>query len=43
MNSFTSPLTLTLGNLYPKQLNLYGDRGNILTLQQRCHWRGLEA
>lgn len=34
-------ITLTLGHLYPDQLNLYGDRGNILTLQQRCHWRGI--
>lgn len=34
-------LTLTLGHLYPDQLNLYGDRGNILTLQQRCQWRGI--
>src|SRR5258708_23210387 len=34
-------LTLTLGHLYPDQLNIYGDRGNILTLRQRCRWRGL--
>jgi CobQ-like glutamine amidotransferase family enzyme len=34
-------ITLTLGHLYPDQLNLYGDRGNILTLQQRCRWRGI--
>jgi hypothetical protein len=37
-----SRLTLTLGHLYPDELNLYGDRGNILTLQQRCHWRNIE-
>lgn len=36
------PLTLTLGHLYPDQLNLYGDRGNILTLRQRCLQRGIE-
>ena len=35
-------LTLTLGHLYPDQLNLYGDRGNILTLQRRCALRGIE-
>ena len=35
-------ITLTLGHLYPDQLNLYGDRGNILTLQQRCRWRGID-
>jgi CobQ-like glutamine amidotransferase family enzyme len=33
------PLTLTLGHLYPEQLNIYGDRGNIITLAQRCEWR----
>ncbi len=36
------PLTLTLGHLYPDQLNLYGDRGNILTLRRRCQVRGIE-
>lgn len=34
-------INLTLGHLYPDQLNLYGDRGNVLTLQQRCLWRGI--
>jgi len=37
-----SRLTLTLGHLYPDQLNLYGDRGNILTLRRRCELRGIE-
>ncbi len=27
---------LRLGHLYPDQLNVYGDRGNIITLRQRC-------
>jgi CobQ-like glutamine amidotransferase family enzyme len=35
-------LTLTLGHLYPDQLNLYGDRGNILTLKRRCELRSIE-
>ncbi|WP_112434054.1 type 1 glutamine amidotransferase [Thermogemmatispora tikiterensis] len=35
-------MTLTLGHLYPDQLNLYGDRGNILTLKRRCELRGIE-
>ncbi len=39
---FRQPLTLTLGHLYPDQLNLYGDRGNILTLRRRCQLRGIE-
>lgn len=34
-------LSLTLGHLYPDQLNLYGDRGNILVLRQRCQQRGI--
>jgi lipid II isoglutaminyl synthase (glutamine-hydrolysing) len=32
---------LTLGHLYPEQLNIYGDRGNIITLRQRSIWRGI--
>lgn len=40
--NFTRPLTLTLGHLYPDQLNLYGDRGNIMTLQRRCQLRGIQ-
>lgn len=34
--------SLTLGHLYPDQLNLYGDRGNILTLHWRSRMRGIE-
>jgi lipid II isoglutaminyl synthase (glutamine-hydrolysing) len=33
--------SLTLGHLYPDQLNLYGDRGNIVTLRRRCELRGI--
>jgi len=36
-------LTFSICHLYPDLLNLYGDRGNILTLQKRCEWRGIEA
>jgi CobQ-like glutamine amidotransferase family enzyme len=36
-----SERTLVLGHLYPEQLNIYGDRGNIITLRQRCAWRGI--
>lgn len=32
---------LRLGHLYPDQLNMYGDRGNIITLKQRSAWRGI--
>lgn len=34
---------LRIGHLYPDLLNLYGDRGNIACLMQRCIWRGIEA
>jgi lipid II isoglutaminyl synthase (glutamine-hydrolysing) len=28
--------------LYPDQMNIYADRGNILLLQRRCEWRGID-
>lgn len=34
---------LTIAHLYPDLLDLYGDRGNVLALQARCRWRGIEA
>ena len=34
---------ITIGHLYPDLLNLYGDRGNIACMMQRCRWRGIEA
>jgi CobQ-like glutamine amidotransferase family enzyme len=34
---------LTIGWLYPDLMNIYGDRGNIVTLCQRARWRGIEA
>jgi len=27
--------------LYPDQMNIYADRGNIVFLQKRCEWRGI--
>ncbi len=36
-----SPLTLELAYLYPKLLNIYGDKGNVLTLSFRCKSRGI--
>jgi CobQ-like glutamine amidotransferase family enzyme len=30
----------TVGWLYPDLMNIYGDRGNILTLLRRAEWRG---
>lgn len=34
---------IVIGHLYPDLLNLYGDRGNIACMMQRCIWRGIEA
>lgn len=33
---------VTILHLYANELNIYGDRGNILTLAQRLQWRGYE-
>lgn len=33
--------TLRLAHLYPKLMNIYGDRGNILCLRRRCEDRGI--
>lgn len=33
---------LRVGALYPELMNIYADRGNMLLLQRRCAWRGLE-
>ncbi|MEW6726970.1 MAG: glutamine amidotransferase [Bacillota bacterium] len=32
---------LTVCHLYPDLLNLYGDRGNIISFTRRCQWRGI--
>lgn len=34
---------LTIGWLYPELMSTYGDRGNIIALQKRCEWRGIEV
>lgn len=31
-----------IGWLYPEYMNLYGDRGNVIVLEQRSRWHGLE-
>ena len=33
----------TVGWLYPDLMNIYGDRGNIVTLLKRAQWRGFDA
>jgi len=36
-------MKFTVGWLYSDLMNIYGDRGNILTLLRRAQWRGLDA
>ena len=31
---------ITIAHLYPREMNIYGDVGNIITLQRRLEWRG---
>ena len=38
-----SEKTLRICHLYPDLLNLYGDRGNVLCMQRRLEWRGMQA
>jgi CobQ-like glutamine amidotransferase family enzyme len=35
-------MELRVLSLYPDQMNIYADRGNILFLQRRCEWRKIE-
>lgn len=35
--------SLKIGWLYPELMSTYGDRGNIIVLQKRCEWRGIEV
>jgi CobQ-like glutamine amidotransferase family enzyme len=36
-----SDVELRLLALYPEQMNIYADRGNMIFLQRRCEWRGI--
>ncbi len=36
-------MKLTIGYLYPSVLSQYGDSGNVMCLQQRCRWRGIDV
>lgn len=35
--------SLRIGALYPDLLNIYADRGNLMVLERRCRWRGIEV
>jgi CobQ-like glutamine amidotransferase family enzyme len=34
-------MKLRLLALYPEQMNIYADRGNVIFLRRRCEWRGI--
>lgn len=36
-------MELTIGWLYPSLMGTYGDRGNVICLQQRAQWRGIQV
>jgi len=36
-------MKLTIVWLYGTKMNIYGDRGNVIVLQQRARWRGIDA
>lgn len=36
-------MELTIGHLYPDLLNLYGDKGNIISIVRRCQWREINV
>jgi CobQ-like glutamine amidotransferase family enzyme len=36
-----SELELRMIALYPEQMNIYADRGNVIFLRRRCEWRGI--
>ena len=41
MSAGVSGQTLRVAHLYPRLMNIYGDRGNIMCLQHRCEARGI--
>jgi lipid II isoglutaminyl synthase (glutamine-hydrolysing) len=38
-----APMTVRICHLYPRLLSVAGDRGNLLTLLQRCAWREIRC
>ncbi len=36
-------MKLVIGHLYPRLMNMYADRGNVICLAQRCRWRGIDV
>ncbi|MFM7577249.1 MAG: cobalamin biosynthesis protein CobQ, partial [Microcystaceae cyanobacterium] len=36
-------MEIRIGWLYPTLMSTYGDRGNVICLQRRAQWRGIET
>lgn len=36
-------MKINIFHLYPDLLDLYGDRGNVISLGARCRWRGIDT
>ena len=36
-------MEIKIAHLYPRLLNIYGDRGNVICLKQRCQWRQIKV
>jgi CobQ-like glutamine amidotransferase family enzyme len=36
-------MKLTIHHLYADMMNLYGDRGNVISIKKRCEWRSIEV
>jgi CobQ-like glutamine amidotransferase family enzyme len=43
MKQSSSDITLNILQLYPKDMNIYGDWGNVLTLKRRAEWQGFNV
>ena len=39
----SSGSVITLVHLYPREMNIYGDTGNVRVLAKRLEWRGIET
>jgi CobQ-like glutamine amidotransferase family enzyme len=42
MNTTKNPKTIQILYLYPNEMNIYGDIGNVRTLVKRLEWRGFK-
>lgn len=36
-------MQINITHLYPDEMNLYGDLGNVICLEKRCEWRGIQV